>query len=646
MFLLNQSTHRMVIQYHPQIGHLYVPNLNARIPHELGGYYVRTNSSGFRSDTEFVKKRSASPRILFFGDSVTAGDGCDNNRRFAELVGDALDAEIYNYGLSGSGTDQQLLIYEHFARDVEADLIVLCVSVENIERIKVAFRETIDRTTRQHFLVPKPYFVLEDGKLVPKHVPVPLTRPTPEELDTDLYAAMIHHPWRHLLKLRALYRTAAKLSPVRSLVSRHFPDLRSQILRASGFQPHSDYQSPDSRGWILMKSIIQRFQEQASPTPVLIVPLPTFFFYYDEVKPIYQALYETLASDRLHVVNATRPLLKLPRSQRRDLCFPRDKTHFSPNGHREVARIIVEEIRRRKLVPSRKTFSLNVRTQHVQERTTPAYILGISCFYHNSAAALIKDGEIVAAAEEERFTRVKNDRRFPDSAANFCLEQAGIHQNDLKAVVYYDNPYLTFERLMHTLLTVGSAGEEAWTRILPSWIKYKLQIPQVIRRHLRYGGLVLQEAHHRSHAASAFYASPFEKAAILTIDGVGEWATATIGKGNGNTLTLIKQMEFPHSLGLLYSAFTEFIGFEVNEGEYKLMGLAPYGEPKYVDTILKHLVDLKEDGSVELNMEYFAYLSEPRMTNGRFAELFGVRRALPSLELANVRWIWHGQSNL
>src|SRR5262249_50797013 len=169
-----------------------------------------------------------------------------------------------------------------------------------------------------------------------------------------------------------------------------------------------------------------------SPTPVLILPLPTFFFYYDEVKPIYQQLYETLASDNLHVANATTPLLKLPRSLRRDLCFSRDKTHFSPNGHREVARIIVQEIRRRKVVLSQKTFSLNVRTKHVKERTPPAYILGISCFYHNSAAALIKDGEIVAAAEEERFTRVKNDRRFPDSAANFCLEQAGIHQKHLK----------------------------------------------------------------------------------------------------------------------------------------------------------------------------------------------------------------------
>lgn len=621
MFLLKQSTHRMVIQYHPQVGHLYVPNLKARIPHELGGYYVTTNSTGFRSDIEFVKRRSNKPRILFFGDSITAGDGCDNHQRFAELAGRSLNAEIYNYGLSGSGTDQQLLIYENLAQDVEADLIVLCVSVENIERIKVGFRETIDRTTGQHVLVPKPYFVLEDGELLLEHVPVPLQRPRPENLESNRYYGITHHPWRHLLKLRTLYHKAAKLNSVRTLVGRHFPNLRSQILRSSGFQPYPDYQNPDSRGWTLMKRIIERFHERTSPIPLLVVPLPTYFFYYDEVKPVYQDLYETLESQGLHVASATKPLRKLSQPQRRELCFRRDKTHFSPQGHEEIAKIIVAEIRRHKLLPSQKTLTLTSRPQ--PPTPAPAYILGISCFYHNSAAALIKDGEIIAAAEEERFTRVKNDRRFPDCAVNFCLEQAGIQQNDLRAVVYYDNAYLTFERLMHTLLSAGSDGAEAWRRILPSWIKYKLNIPQLIRRHLRYDGKILQEFHHRSHAASAFYLSPFESAAILTVDGVGEWATASIGRGSFNRLELIKQMEFPHSLGLLYSAFTQFIGFEVNEGEYKLMGLAPYGEPAYVETILKHLVDLKEDGSVELNMDYFAFLSEPTMTNGRFAELFG-----------------------
>jgi carbamoyltransferase len=298
-----------------------------------------------------------------------------------------------------------------------------------------------------------------------------------------------------------------------------------------------------------------------------------------------------------------------------------------------VARLITEGIVTKNLLPNRKKrpyltdlnneFHATAKRDITRRSQKPIYILGLSCFYHNSAACLIKDGEIVAAAEEERFTRVKNDRRFPHYAANYCLEEGGIHQQDLAAVVYYDNASLTFERVLHTQLTTGSQGEEAWLRVMPSWLQYKLHIPQLIRRYLHYDGLILQETHHRSHAASAFYPSPFERAAILTVDGVGEWATASIGIGNGSCMRLLKEMRFPHSLGLLYSAFTQFTGFKVNSGEYKMMGLAPYGEPKYVDTIYKHLVDLKKDGSVELNIDYFAFLAESSMTNGGFADLFG-----------------------
>lgn len=176
---------------------------------------------------------------------------------------------------------------------------------------------------------------------------------------------------------------------------------------------------------------------------------------------------------------------------------------------------------------------------------------------------------------------------------------------------------------MHTLLGIAPKGEDAWLRAKPSWVRYKLHLPQLIRRHLCYDGLILHEIHHRSHAASAFYPSPFKRATLLTVDGVGEWASASIGLGTENGVQILQQICFPNSLGLLYSAFTQFTGFKVNDGEYKMMGLAPYGEPKYVDTILKHLVDLKEDGSVELNLEYFAFLSEPTMTNPRFAELLG-----------------------
>src|SRR5262249_2155166 len=341
------------------------------------------------------------------------------------------------------------------------------------------------------------------------------------------------------------------------------------------------------------------------------------------LKPLYQTLFESLVtSDKnIHVADVTAPLLQMPWKARRQLCFQHD-THFSPFGHQAVARLLKQEIQKRGLLPSRTKINHLKRSDRSAVKK-PAFVLGVSCFYHNSAAALIKDGKIVAAAEEERFTRVKNDRRFPYSAANYCLEEAGIHQNELSAVVYYDNAPLTFERILHTLVASGSKGEDFWIRVMPSWLRFKLHLPQLVRRALRYDGRVLHDFHHRSHAASAFYPSPFDRAAILTIDGVGEWATASIGVGKENHVQILKEMRFPHSLGLLYSAFTQFTGFEVNEGEYKMMGLAPYGEPKYVDTILEHLVDLKEDGSVELHLDYFAFLEEPRMTNELFAQTFG-----------------------
>jgi len=261
------------------------------------------------------------------------------------------------------------------------------------------------------------------------------------------------------------------------------------------------------------------------------------------------------------------------------------------------------------------------------------YILGISAFYHNSAACIIKNGAIVAAAEEERFSRIKQDKGFPDKAINFCLEEAQINQNDLSAVAYYDNPYLTLERFVHSQIAVKERGLDIWLNAIPSWVDYKLHIPQLIRERLVYDGLILFNQHHRSHAASAFYPSPFKNAAILTIDGVGEWSTATIGTGKGKEIQMQQEMRFPNSLGLLYSAFTYFTGFKVNSGEYKLMGLAPYGKPVYLNVIKEHIADLKNDGSIELHMDKFAFLNQPAMTNERFSELFGGPPRKPEEEI-------------
>jgi carbamoyltransferase len=264
----------------------------------------------------------------------------------------------------------------------------------------------------------------------------------------------------------------------------------------------------------------------------------------------------------------------------------------------------------------------------------PQYILGLSAFYHDSAAALLRDGEIVAAAQEERFTRKKGDATFPAHAAAYCLSAGGITARELTAVGFYDKPLLKFERILETYLAVAPRGFTSFLKAGPLWIKDKLFIDRQVHEALpEYEGPVLYAEHHESHAASAFFPSPFEEAAILTMDGVGEWATSSIGIGRGNEIQLLREMHWPDSLGLLYSAFTYYTGFKVNSGEYKVMGLAPYGEPKYVDLIYKELMDLREDGSFSLNQKYFNYLAGLTMTSKAFDELFGGPPRVPETKL-------------
>ncbi|MGH9425209.1 MAG: carbamoyltransferase family protein, partial [Terriglobia bacterium] len=261
------------------------------------------------------------------------------------------------------------------------------------------------------------------------------------------------------------------------------------------------------------------------------------------------------------------------------------------------------------------------------------YILGISCFYHDAAAALIKDGAIMAAAQEERFTRKKHDFNFPSHAIAYCLKQENITPTDLSFVAFYDKPLIKFERILETYLAYAPSGIQSFLMAIQLWLKEKLWIPSLIQDSLsemaakpeddrKFDGKILFTEHHESHAASAFFPSPFERAAFLTLDGVGEWTTTSYGVGAGNGIEMLGELSFPHSLGLLYSAFTYFTGFKVNSAEYKVMGLAPYGEPKYVQTIYDHLIDLKNDGSFKMNMEYFDYCAGLRMTNGRFDALF------------------------
>ena len=261
------------------------------------------------------------------------------------------------------------------------------------------------------------------------------------------------------------------------------------------------------------------------------------------------------------------------------------------------------------------------------------YILGISCYYHDSAACLLKDGRIIAAAQEERFSRIKHDQEFPISAARYCLKEAGITIDDVDYVGFYDKPLIKFERILYTYLATFPRSFPSFIKAIPLWLRKKLWIPHIIKDELEYNGEVLMIEHHMSHAASTFLVSPFEESAIVTIDGVGEWATSTIGKGSGTEIELLKETRFPHSLGLLYSAATYYLGFKVNSAEYKVMGLAPYGTPKYYDKVLE-LVHFEDDGSFKMNMKYFAYDYGLRMTNQNFSRLFGrpVREAESKLE--------------
>jgi carbamoyltransferase len=261
------------------------------------------------------------------------------------------------------------------------------------------------------------------------------------------------------------------------------------------------------------------------------------------------------------------------------------------------------------------------------------HILGISSFYHDSAAAILKNGDIVAAASEDRFTRKKGDATFPHRAVEFCLREAGIAVSDLAGVGFYDKPLLKFERILETYLGVVPAGFRSFLMAGPLWIKDKLYIDRQLHEELGYKGQIFYCEHHESHAASAYFPSPFDEAAILTMDGVGEWTTASIGHGRGNEIEILDELQWPDSLGLLYSAFTYYTGFKVNSGEYKVMGLAPYGEPKYVDLIYRELMDLKEDGSFRLNQKYFNYLSGLTMTSDAFSELFGAPPRQPESKL-------------
>lgn len=593
--LSRQLTHRTLIRYDRNIGHLFVPNLVMRQPHSEKPYFVRTNAQGFRSNVDFTHRaKEGELRIAFIGDSFTAGEGVANEKRFSDLVSAAFGAIPYNFALSASGVDQQYLIYKDIAAAYDHDVLVLSPHIINIYRNLQSERLSVEGQSGKKLMVPKPYFTLENGVLVRHHNPVPMER---REVDAISYD-------------HKLIRTNERL---RSLFHRYVPKpLKERMLRYQ-FKEHQGYESESDPRWQLMKALLKGIIETAGNRPVILAPMPYHQVYKN---PPYRKRFEDLAAEYPNVtyVDILDKFKTVKNTD--DLDFRKDE-HYSEYGNEMIAEKIIDAISAKGILQKKN------QQPAAQEVKRSGYVLGISAFYHDAAAALLQDGEIVAAAQEERFSRVKNDARFPASAINFCLEKAGIGVNDLQAIVFYDHPFCTLERIVASQITAYPKGAEVWEELVPNWVQTKMHIPDLIREALGYTGKVKLALHHLSHAASAYYASPYQRAAILTIDGVGEWATATIAKGEGNRIEMMQEMHFPHSVGLLYSAFTFYTGFKVNEGEYKLMGLAPYGEPEYADLIKKEIVQIHDDGSIELNMKYFDYQQKLCMISPAFEELFG-----------------------
>ena len=605
---LKNITHRSLLRYDQKIGHLFTPNLSMRKLYSEKPYHIKTNKQGFRANFDFKKqKKENEKRIIFLGDSYTAGDGVANEKRFSNLVSETFGAECYNFGLSGSGVDQQYLVYKEIASHYQHDVLVISPHIMDIGRNMLDSRVSVDGSSGKEILFPKPFFTLVNDQLVPHNIPVPRNRQEVEDQDDK----------EKIFKPNALLRKV-----FHGFVPK---PIKEKLLQIQFSRQHKGYQTAKDPRWILMRKLLQGIIEAAGNKPILLAPLP-----YHRVgqNPDYQDRFIELANEYKHVhfVDVLEKFKAF--SDTESLHYEKD-AHFSELGHEVIADALIEEIKKKGIL----TGSRAGKKQKPSKKPA-SYILGISAFYHDSGSALIKEGEIVAAAQEERFSRIKNDSGFPAKAINYCLEEAQINMDEVSAVVFYDHPYHTLERIIASQISVYPKGAEVWKEAFPKWVQTKLHIPELIREELGWNGAVHFAKHHHSHAASAFYPSPFKKAAILTIDGVGEWATATIGYGDGNKLRILKEMQFPHSLGLLYSAFTFYTGFKVNEGEYKLMGLAPYGEPVYADLIREHIVDIHQDGSISLNMEYFSFQDKLKMINeDKFEELFGAPARDPKKEV-------------
>ncbi len=605
---------KKIFQYDELLGHRFLPNKNVRINRYPYPYFNKTNAVGFRSDKEFKKERDSNKsRIVCLGDSFCAGDGVDNRDRITDLLMNRFNIETYNLGLSGSGHDQHLLIQENYAASYEHDAVVCLFYISDVRRNMNKYRVFQSDEMGKGVKVYKPCFRLDNNNLVQDETTIPTWDSNvivDKAIKKKNYIKIIYNVVIH----KFVYFVLKIDKRLGNFIARIFLSKDLYI---------SDYLTSKTKEWMLCKAIMQKIINNSNNKPVIIIPIPSYDYFFHDFERHYIDRYKELEEmSNVQVIDIIPGLRKIAKGKKEKYFIPLDG-HFTSLGNVAVERVIAEHISKNKNLKSifKEKFKNKAEVAKVTKHKDRV-ILGISCFYHDSAAAIIKNDNIIAAAQEERFTRKKQDNSFPINAIAYCLEEAGIDINCIDVVCYYDNIALTFERLMMNQLLIGKKGKPLFVKSMTDWMTTKFSLQDLFQGNFGYTGLILQNEHHRSHAASAFFASPFQNAVIVTCDGVGEFATTSIGIGNGNSIKLLKEMYFPHSIGLLYSAFTAFTGFKVNSGEYKMMGLAPYGKPEYVDAIEENILTINKDGSIVLNMDYFDFRCGEKMFNEKVNNLF------------------------
>ncbi|WP_370089229.1 carbamoyltransferase N-terminal domain-containing protein [Ekhidna sp.] len=584
---MKHRSYRQVIKYHSDFGHVYVDGLIARMKYGSGGYTIKTDENGFRNS----ELKEGEIKILILGDSYAAGSGVSNQDRFGDYLMEKYDCRVTNLAVNGYGVDQQLLVYKAFKNVIEHDLVIFAPHMDDLYRNLMPYRVGVNREGR-NISIPKPYFEVERGALTLKNIPVPLEREILNNASGEKGAK------RHsvLNRFKNRFKHAInRFSGIHLLGKLSYPEINNE----------------KSQHWQLMHHLIKDLIKEVDDRELLICPIPYNYVVENNEPQYYMPFFDRHCSERVQILDVNKPLVKGLKNEQLylPLCG-----HFTPYAHRLVGELLANKL------------SLAKRKQaaSTKQPSSESFFLGISCYYHDSAAAIVNQkGKIIAAAQEERFTRIKHDASFPMHAIHYCLEEAGCDIDDLKGVCYYDDEAWTIERVLANKSSLPkSEGDHLWTLAAESLFQ-KTRLKSSLVNSFNYQGKLHKTNHHHSHAASAFYPSPFQDAAILIVDGVGEWSCTSIGHGKNNKVDLLEHQMYPHSLGLLYSAITYFCGFKVNSGEYKLMGLAPYGKPVYKSLLEKEAVQIFDDGSIELNLSLFDFQRGGAMTNDRFSSVFG-----------------------